>query len=103
MIFPKIPENETERLDTLKAYKILDTLPEKDFDDIVRIASQICQTPISTITIVDENRQWFKAKNGIDGDGGRANYPFVLMRLYSPIVLLLSKMHDKTNVFQITR
>jgi hypothetical protein len=103
MIFPTIPENEIERLDTLKAYKILDTLPEKDFDDIVRIASQICQTPISTITIIDENRQWFKAKNGLDGNGGLVSYLFVLMQLYNLIALLLSKTRAKTNVFRITR
>ena len=84
MIFPKIPENETERLDTLKAYKILDTLPEKDFDDIVRIASQICQTPISTITIVDENRQWFNAKSGIEGDGGPRELSFCAHAIVQP-------------------
>lgn len=84
MIFPTIPENEIERLDTLKAYKILDTLPEKDFDDIVRIASQICQTPISTITIIDENRQWFKAKSGIDGDGGPRELSFCAHAIVQP-------------------
>ncbi|MDI9866841.1 ATP-binding protein [Flectobacillus sp. DC10W] len=84
MIVPAILENEKERLNTVKAYRILDTLPEKDFDDIVQIASQICQTPISTITIIDENRQWFKAKNGLDGDGGPRELSFCAHAIVQP-------------------
>lgn len=57
--------NEQDRLLDLKAYKVLDTLPEKELDDIIEIASAICDTPISLITLVDETRQWFKAKKGI--------------------------------------
>jgi len=57
--------NEQNRLLDLKAYHVLDTLPEKELDDIVEIASAICDTPISLITFVDDNRQWFKAKKGI--------------------------------------
>ncbi|PZQ86206.1 MAG: histidine kinase, partial [Flavobacterium johnsoniae] len=56
MIFPQIPHNEKERLDALLAYKILDSAPEKDFDDIVKLASEICHTAISTITLVDRDR-----------------------------------------------
>jgi signal transduction histidine kinase len=66
MIKPQIPKNENERLSDLKAYEILDTLPEKEYDDITRIASQICQTKVSLISLVDENRQWFKSHYGID-------------------------------------
>ncbi|GEP50768.1 hypothetical protein FNO01nite_14400 [Flavobacterium noncentrifugens] len=67
MIAPQIPKNEKARLDALMSYKILDTLPEKDFDDITRLAAEICNVPISLITLVDENRQWFKSKVGLDG------------------------------------
>lgn len=66
MVLPNLPENEKKRLEALLAYKILDSTPEKDFDDIVALASEICQTPISTITLIDNNRQWFKAKVGLD-------------------------------------
>ena len=59
-----VPQNETARLATLHAMAVLDTPPEADFDDIVRIASEICGAPISLVTLVDAERQWFKAKIG---------------------------------------
>lgn len=62
-----LPPNEAKRLEALKAYKILDTLPEKELDDIARLASEICGTPISLITLIDKERQWFKANVGMDG------------------------------------
>ncbi|WP_207434946.1 sensor histidine kinase [Sabulibacter ruber] len=67
MIDPGLPENEAERLKALEQYQILDSLPEKDFDDLTKMASAICQTPISLITFIDANRQWFKSTLGIEG------------------------------------
>jgi signal transduction histidine kinase len=58
------PQNEPQRLKALAAYGILDTPEEEDYNDLVRLASQLCQTPISLIVLLDEHRQWFKASVG---------------------------------------
>lgn len=60
-----IPENEQERLEALYAYQILDTDVEKEFDDLVHLAADICDTPIALISLVDPKRQWFKASFGL--------------------------------------
>lgn len=64
MSFPK-PDNETRRLEALRRCRILDTPPEPEFDDPVQIASFVCETPIALMTLVDSNRQWFKASVGV--------------------------------------
>jgi GAF domain-containing protein len=61
-----VPANESERLAALRRYRVLDTLPERDFDDLTFLAARICGTPIALVTLVDADRQWFKAKVGID-------------------------------------
>lgn len=61
-----IPANEKERLRALKDYRILDTLPEEEFDRLTQIASLVCETPISLITLLDEERQWFKSNLGME-------------------------------------
>ncbi|MDE2348645.1 MAG: response regulator [Gammaproteobacteria bacterium] len=58
-------EFERARLATLRSYGILETAREPDFDDIVKLAAQICGTPIALISIVDAHRQWFKAACGM--------------------------------------
>ena len=60
-----LPNNENERLAALRKYHILDTAPEQAFDDITKLAAFICQTPIATVTLVDEHRQWFKSQVGL--------------------------------------
>jgi diguanylate cyclase (GGDEF)-like protein/PAS domain S-box-containing protein len=61
-----LPANEQERLAALRKYHILDTEPDAAFDSMVHLAAYICQTPIAAISLVDENRQWFKAIAGLD-------------------------------------
>lgn len=57
---------EQDRFQELYKYKILDTPPDKELDELAEIASAICDTPISLISLIDESRQWFKARKGFD-------------------------------------
>src|SRR5687767_6790656 len=66
MISAAQPLNESERLKELLSFEILDTEPENQFEEIVKLAAHICGTPISLITLLDDQRQWFKAKVGLD-------------------------------------
>ena len=60
------PRDEIARLQSLRAFDILDTPPEQAFDDLVKLAAAICGTPIALISLVDSGRQWFKARIGLD-------------------------------------
>ena len=61
-----IPSDEPERLEALRRYGAFGLLRSTVFDDIARLASFICRTPMSMISLIDSNRQWFLAKSGID-------------------------------------
>ena len=61
-----IPDNEAQRLEALREYRILDTAAEQAYDDLTRLAAYVCQAPIAMISLVDESRQWFKSKLGVN-------------------------------------
>ena len=63
---PPKPDNEEARLDALYSFDILDSAPEQGFDDLVRIAAGICGVPMAAVTLIDRDRQWFKAQVGIE-------------------------------------
>ena len=63
---PIPPWNEADRLDAIESYGILDTPREEDFDNIAKLAAEICTVPIAIVNIVAEGRQWFKAKVGLE-------------------------------------
>jgi GAF domain-containing protein len=60
-----IPKNEKKRLEVLWQYEVLDSVPEEVFDDLAELAGSICEAPIALITLVDDKRQWFKARRGV--------------------------------------
>ena len=62
------PADETARLEALRAYEILDTVPEEAFDELTRLAAHICETPIVLMSLVDGDRQWFKSRVGLDAE-----------------------------------
>jgi signal transduction histidine kinase/CheY-like chemotaxis protein len=61
-----LPLSEPERLAALSRYQVLDTGPEPSFDDLTRLASQLCDTPIALVSLIDAERQWFKSRVGLD-------------------------------------
>ena len=66
MIAPNKCNKENERIKLLKSYSILDTLPESDYDNLTALASHICETPIALITFIEDDRQWFKSRQGVN-------------------------------------
>ena len=65
MLTPPIPENEVHRLATLHALQLLDTSSEERFDRITRLAQEFFHVPIAAISLVDDDRQWFKSVIGL--------------------------------------
>lgn len=65
---PKKPKNELARLQLLRSTGLLDSPPEVEYDNIVQLASEICQTPVAVISLVDDERQWFKSIIGIEAN-----------------------------------
>jgi GAF domain-containing protein len=61
-----LPANEAQRLAALRAYNILDSAPEQLYDDVVKLVTYVCQVPMATISLVDEHRQWFKSRIGVE-------------------------------------
>lgn len=84
-----LPTNEQERLHNLYSYELLDTLPEKDYDDITKLASFICNTPVSLITLVDKDRQWMKSKYGVDLDETLREQAFCAHAILKPDEIMI--------------
>ena len=84
------PGNEAERLRALEAYRILDTAPEPVFDDLVAIAAHICGAPMSLITLIDDSRQWFKARVGLELAETRREHAFCAHAILDTVPLVVT-------------
>lgn len=89
MLQAPIPQNEEERLLSLHTLGLLDTEPEERFDRITRIATKIFNAPISTLTLVDANREWFKSCEGLPGKEGDRAISFCGHALLSPTIFVI--------------
>lgn len=76
MIEPSIPSNENKRLEALRALRILDSAPEERFDRLTRMAKRMFGIPISLVSLVDQDRQWFKSKQGLEAEQTPRNMSF---------------------------
>lgn len=82
-------KNEKRRLEVLWKYDILDTPSESAFDNLAELAAEICGAPIATITFVDENRQWFKAKVGLSASETSRDISFCAHAILSGDLLIV--------------
>lgn len=87
--------DEEKRLEDLKSYNVLDSSPEEELDELAEIASLICDTPISLITMVDNKRQWFKANKGLKINETPREFSFCQHALHKPKeVLVVNDSHN---------
>ena len=79
-----LPDNEEGRLKTLNSLDLLDTVAEPEFDELTALAAQICNMPVALISLVDHNRQWFKAKVGLDVSETSRDVAFCAYSILTP-------------------
>ncbi|HXP11522.1 MAG TPA: GAF domain-containing protein, partial [Acidobacteriaceae bacterium] len=84
---PKLDER--ARISALQRYSILDTLPEQIYDDLTALASLICGTPISLVSLVDTDRQWFKSTVGVEMRETPRQYSFCAHTLATARTLIV--------------
>ena len=84
MGFSKKSKQDQGRKEALVSYSILDTLPDEDYDNLTAIASEICGTPISLVSLLDNDRQWFKSHHGLEISETPIEYSFCAHAIYEP-------------------
>jgi len=86
---PIMSTNDAARVSALQKYAILDSEPEQAFDDLTLLASYVCKTPIALISLIDENRQWFKSKVGISATETSRDIAFCSTAIQQPDVFVV--------------
>ena len=100
MISTTIPINENFRLEALRSLNILDTEPEKEFDEITALANFICDTEIALISLVDADRQWFKSKNGThicETPRNNSLCSYAILQPNQPLIIKDTRKDDRFN------
>jgi diguanylate cyclase (GGDEF)-like protein len=102
---PAKPDNEAERLRALQRYQVLDSAPEAAFDDLVAIAAAICGMPMGSVSLIDTDRQWFKARLGLSDPQTPRDTAFCAHAILDaqrlmvvPDARLDARLHDNPNV-----
>lgn len=88
-MLPPKPPNEKARLAMLREYEVLDTDPELNFDDLTALAASICEVPVSAITLIDADRQWFKSRVGVEESETPLEFSFCAYAILKPEMMVV--------------
>ena len=94
---PRPPRDESGRLAELKRLAIMDTSEEQAFDDLTRMAASLCGTPIALITLVDDKRQWFKSRLGLQATETPREFAFCEHAIHAaePVMMVRDATQDE--------
>lgn len=95
------PKNEQDRLAALFEYKLLDTEPEQEYDDIVKIIAHICDVPIALIALIDQKRKWHKARCGTDATGSPRDITICSYTITQPETLIILDTHLDERFYEL--
>lgn len=88
---------EKSRINDLQLYEIMDTAAEKAFDDITGLASMVCETPISLVSFVDDHRQWFKSRQGLDTTETPREHAFCAHVIQGDNIMVVEDAHNDSR------